>query len=151
MEETYSDDPEQLEVALDNILEVYEPVIERQAEELAEYIKNLQSLAKAQKDKAKELSELAKVNEKKAERIMNDLSFALNTMGIGEVQAGVHKFRFKKGSTVVEADVNKLPEQYIRTKVTYEPDKKQLAHELKAGVEIAGARLVKNPDKLELK
>lgn len=151
MEETYSDDPEQLEVALDNILEVYEPVIEDHAEELAEYIKGLQSMAKAQKERAKELSDMAKVNEKKAERIMNDLSFALNTMGIGAVQAGVHKFKFKKGSTVVEADVNKLPEQYVRVKTTYEPDKKQLAHELKAGVEIAGARLVKNPDKLELK
>ena len=151
MEESYSDDPEQLEVALNNLLEVYEPVIESNAEELAEYIKNLQSIAKAQKARAKELSELAKVNEKKADRIMKDLEYALNTLGIGAVQAGVHTFRFKKGSTVVEADVNKIPQDYIRVKTTMEPDKKSLGEALKKGVAIEGARLVKNPDKLELK
>ena len=151
MEESYSDDPEQLEVALDNLLEVYEPVIQNHAEELAEYIKSLQSIAKAQKERAKELNELAKVNEKKAERIMSDLSYALNTMGIGAVQAGVHTFRFKKGSTVVEADLRKLPDQFIRYKTTKEPDKVELAKALKAGEVIEGARLVKNPDKLELK
>ena len=151
MEESYSDDPEQLEVALNNLLEGYEPVIESNAEELAEYIKNLQSIAKAQKERAKELSELAKVNEKKADRIMKDLEYALNTLGIGAVQAGVHTFRFKKGSTVVEADVNKIPQDYIRVKTTMEPDKKSLGEALKKGVAIEGARLVKNPDKLELK
>ena len=149
LEEALQD--ESLELAKEDLLKLYAPLVQEKAEEVAKYVKNIQALADMQKAQAKELSELAAANKKRAERIMDDLTYALNAMGIGEVHAGPYKFKFKKGSTVVDVDMQRLPEHYMRVKEVREPDKVQLAKELKAGVEIDGAKLVKNPDKLELK
>lgn len=129
--------------------------IEEKVENIVKYMRSLESLAEAKKAEAKRLSESAASDLKKAEFFKNYITNNLQAVGIKDLQAGVFKISFRKGSEVVQVDENKIP-QYENAPELYTVEykfrgKTELKKALQVGIEIPGVTIVRNPDSLVVK
>lgn len=129
--------------------------IEEKVENVVKYMKSLEALADAKKAEAKRLSESASSDLKKAEFFKNYIANNLQAAGMKELQAGIFKIGFRKGSEVVQVDTNKVPSHIEAPelyKVFYEfSTKTELKKLVQEGKEIPGVSLVRNPDTLQIK
>lgn len=66
----------------------------------------------------------------------------LRTSGEKEIRTDKHIIEWGRKSTRVDADLDKLPEEYVTEKVTKSADKKAIREVLKSGEYVPGARLV---------
>ena len=66
---------------------------------------------------------------------------------------GIHKYKlvlphskisYRKSDSVEVTDIDKLPEEYIKTKIEKNPDKVAIKNAIKSGEEINGAKIVTN-------
>lgn len=105
------------------------------------WIKNLAADAEALKAEAKTMTERAKSAEKKADSLKRYLTAALNGEKFTSTRCAI-SWRRSVSVEIDEAEIPELPEQYIRTKTTIEPDKTAIKDALKAGEIIEGCRLV---------
>lgn len=110
-------------------------------ENIACWIKNLRSDAEAIKTEAKTMADRAKSCERKADSLTRYLAADLNGEKFQTAKVAV-SWRRSVSVEIDEAEVPELPEQYIRTKTTIEPDKTAIKDALKAGEVIEGCRLV---------
>lgn len=125
--------PEDLEAALNAAEGERDDLLE---DGIATY-KNLGGMVELHAAEIKRLTERKKALEARQETLEKWLG---NAIGEGvKWERGVHRLSWLS-STQVEAELEKLPLEYIRTK--YEPDKKLLKTELEAGAVIDGAKLV---------
>ncbi|MER2006314.1 MAG: siphovirus Gp157 family protein [Psychrobacillus sp.] len=148
MNSIYSDDEEMVQDTLESLL----PIIEGKAEDVARYIRELQLIAGTQKAEAASLAEAAKKTSEKADKIMANVAQCLKQLEQTELQAGAYKFKFTKGREVVQVDEEKLPKEYKTIQTIEKPmDKNELKKLIKAGTQIEGVSLVRNPDSLSLK
>lgn len=110
-------------------------------ENVACYIKNLENEAaglKAQKDAFAEREKAAK---NKIDGLKRWLVQATGGEKFSSERCAVS---FRRSEQVVVEDVDSLPEQYRREKVTYEADKTAIKEAIKAGAEVIGCQLVSN-------
>lgn len=105
------------------------------------WIKNLESDAEALKAEAKNMTERAKRAERKADSLKRYLTAALDGEKFNSTRCAI-SWRRSVSVEIDEAEIPELPEQYIRTKTTVEPDKAAIKDALKAGEYIEGCRLV---------
>ena len=110
-------------------------------------ISNLQARAEARKAKAKQLQELAKADEIRAEVLMNRLVTALGKIDPDSTKwdFNVNALRSRKSTRVeIDSDIEPedLPPIYQRTVTTITFNKELMAQQLKAGETITGAQLV---------
>jgi len=108
-------------------------------ENIALYIKNIDSEIGAVDEQAKLFSgRLAKLKTKK-QRTLAYLKFALagDKFATAKVQVGYRKSE----SVEISVDSTDLPEEYIKTKVTVTPDKTALKKALKSGDKINGVSI----------
>mgnify|MGYP002524543799 CR=1 FL=1 len=148
----YSDDASS--ETLNEIAESYKKTVMENGDSLAKYVKELEFIAKAQKEEAKILAEEAKKTEAKAAKVLEDIANVMQAMELKELQAGPYKFKFKKGSEIVKVDENELPEKYFvevpaTKKPLGKPELKKIIKE--SGISIPGVEIKRNPDRLELK
>lgn len=94
----------------------------------------------------KRLQALKKRNSNVVTRLKDNLLLAVKTFGGYEV--GLQTFGTRKSTSVEVLDVNSLPNQFKKIKVTESADKVLLKNALKGGAEIEGVALV---EKLNLK
>lgn len=139
-----------------DLKESFKNAVVEKAGDVAKYVKELQAVAAFQKAEAASLKAEAEKTLAKADKVMANVAECLNAMELKEVQAGAYKFKFKAGSTVTEVDEKLLPKAYWVQPPTVVPPKKPLSKpELKklvdSGISIEGVKVIKNPDKLELK
>lgn len=80
----------------------------------------------------------------KVENRLHDLAlFSLKTLGTDKLKSDLgHSISLRKSVSVEVTDQSLLPESYLRTKVTVEPDKAALKEVLKTGEVVEGAQLV---------
>jgi hypothetical protein len=145
---------------INDTMEAMQAPIEEKVENIVKYMKSLEALADAKKLEAKRLSDSASSDLKKVEWFKNYMADNLKKVGIKDIQAGVFKVAFKKGSEVVKIDESKvpkwqepfgndiydvIPESY---KLKGKPELKKL---IKDGQEIPGVSLVRNEDSLTIK
>ena len=138
-------DPETGEVD-ETALALFESLqIERDAkiENIACWIKNLKSDAEALKAEAKNMADRAKAAERKADSLKRYLAAALHGEKFQSARAAI-SWRKSVSVEVDEAEVENLPEQYIRRKVSVEADKTAIKDALKAGEILEGCRLVES-------
>lgn len=138
-------DPETGEVD-ETALALFESLqIERDAkiENIACWIKNLKSDAEALKAEAKNMADRAKAAERKADSLKSYLAAALHGEKFQSARAAI-SWRKSVSVEVDDAEVENLPEQYIRRKVSVEADKTAIKDALKAGETIEGCRLVES-------
>lgn len=106
-------------------------------ENVACWIKNLTADAEALKNEEAKLAKRRKSMENKAESLKNYLQWACDGEKYNGIRAAVS---FRSSTSVAIDDLTKIPKEYIRTKVTEEPDKATLK-KLLAEKEIPGAHL----------
>ena len=105
------------------------------------YVKNLENEAaglKAQKDAFAEREKAAKA---KIDGLKRWLTQACGGEKFTSERCEV---RFRKSEQVIVENVDALPEEYLREKISVEPDKNAIKDALKAGTEIVGCSLASN-------
>ena len=108
-------------------------------ENIACWIKNLKSDADELKAESKAMSERAKAKERKAESLTHYLVAVLDGQKFETARAAIG---WRKSKAVHIEYGTELPEEYIRRKVTEEPDKTAIKAALVAGKCIEGCELV---------
>lgn len=70
----------------------------------------------------------------------------LNTEGLNKYKLDLphSKIGYRKSDSVEVTDIDKLPEEYIKTKIEKNPDKVAIKNAIKDGKEITGAKIVTN-------
>ena len=109
-------------------------------ESVALYIKSLLALAGDLKEEADALTERRKQYERTAERLKEYIGHSLEYDGMDKFETAKCKISFRK-SAAVPVDLDSLPEQYIREKITREADKIAISKAIKAGENVPGACL----------
>lgn len=136
-------DPETGELDPDGYIYFEQLQMERDAkiENIGCWIKNLESDADALKAEAKNMADRAKRAERKADSLKRYLTAALDGEKFNSTRCAI-SWRRSVSVEIDEAEIPELPEQYLRTKTTIEPDKTAIKDALKAGEVIEGCRLV---------
>ena len=122
---------------LDNLM------MERSAkiESVALWVKNLESDAVAYKAEKEAFAKREKQATDKAKRLKEWLARVCEGEKFNTPRCAV-SFRTSESVEIDEGAT--IPDEYVRTKTTIEPDKVEIKAALKAGTEIAGCRLVSN-------
>ena len=112
-------------------------------------VKNLEADAFALGVEAQSLIARKNQKQKKADYLRDYIKSMMIIAQRGDFESPKVRLSFRKSESVT-ADVDRLPEAYIRTKTTFEADKTALKKALKAGEVIEGAMLVEDK-KLQIK
>lgn len=126
-----------------NILKLQDLKIEREEKisNIARYIKSLEAEAEMIKTEAKKQNDRAKSKENKAEWLRKYLS--ANYIFESPFEDQYCKVSFRKSESVdVFKGVDELPDIYVRTKITKEPDKTAIKDAIKNGEKIDFAVIV---------
>ena len=136
-------DPETGEISEEGMAAIEQLQMDQQTkrENIACWVKNLRSDAEAIKAEAKTMTDRSKSCERKADSLERYLAADLNGEKFQTPKVAV-SWRRSVSVEVDEAEIPELPEQYLRTKTTVEPDKTAIKDALKAGEVIEGCRLV---------
>ncbi len=152
MDLIYSTNDEEDQELKQDTLDSLKVLVEEQAEEVAKYIRELEMIAKIQKEEAASLAEAAKKTQEKADKVLSNVQYCMQQLGTTELQAGAYQFKVSKGREIVEVDLDKLPSEYkIVETVEKHMDKNDLKKLIKQGTKIEGVSLVRKPDSLKLK
>ena len=157
MDSILSDNPDADVESYEMTMESIKSLVSESSAGLAKYLKELEAVEKFQKDEAAALKLEAEKTAKRKEALLEQIGHAMKLMELKEVQAGAYKFKFKKGSEITELDESLLPDKYWVTSPPPPPTRKPMAkNDLKklvkdSGVSIPGVKVIRNPDKLELK
>lgn len=89
----------------------------------------------------KRLTERKKQLAKTQELLKDRLTEAMQEFGITEMKGKTIKLSFRKSESVDVYNVDALPDEFKRTKVSIEPDKVAIKEALKNGEEVEGATL----------
>lgn len=105
----------------------------------------------------KRLTAEKKAREKKKEWLKNRVDYFVKRQFTDEQgnvdEESVHKYKlelphskisYRKSDSVEVADVEMLPEEYVKTKIEKNPDKVAIKNAIKGGKEIKGAKIVTN-------
>lgn len=114
---------------------------DKKVEGVALWIKNLRAEADALKAEKEAFAEREKSARTKIDSLTAYLAQALNGEKFSTATVAV---TFRKSQSVSITDAEAIPEAYMRTKVTTEPDKTAIKDALKGGEQIPGAELVTN-------
>lgn len=110
-------------------------------ENIALWIKNLESDALAFKAEKEAFADREKAAKTKAEQLKNYLAGALAGQKFSTGRCAVS---FRRSEQVEVLDVDKIPLEYLVETITVKPDKTTIKALLKEGREISGCRLVEN-------
>lgn len=130
--------------SFENILDQLEIDFKDKIDNVACFIKNLESDIDALKAEEKNLAERRKVKENKAERLRKYLAENLQNAGYQKFESPRCMLSFRKSKQVSIEQGAVLPEQYITVKTTEQPDKKAIMDALKSGEIIDGCSIVEN-------
>lgn len=125
---------------------------EGKGEAVTAYVLNLQATADATKAAADKLLARADRLQAKADRIKHYLAFNMRRTGITEIAAHdgtfAAKLQIERDASVQVFDAKQIPAEYMRTPEpkppVAAPDKKAIAAAIKAGIDVPGAKIVKN-------
>jgi hypothetical protein len=110
-------------------------------EAVALWIKNLQSDALAYKAEKEAFAARQKAAEDKVESLKRYLADALQGQKFSTAKCAVS---FRKSEKVDILDASLVPQDFMKEKVTYEPDKTAIKAAIKAGQEISGCKLIES-------
>jgi hypothetical protein len=119
--------------------------VEQKSIAVASVMRNIGAVANAYKDHAKAAKDKADALQKRADWLKSYLLRTMEACGVKEISRDALTIKLKKCPASVEIyDEKQIPVAYMRQPETppAEPDKKAMSDAMKAGEEIAGARLV---------
>lgn len=110
-------------------------------ENIALYIKNTEAEAKAIKEEEEKLAKRRKRLENKADRLRDLMIFSMQEANEPELSTARCKAKIKDNEVTEILDAELIPEEYIKVKIDRAPDKTAIKKAIKAGAEVAGAKL----------
>ena len=108
-------------------------------ESVALWVKNLESDAAAYKAEKEAFAEREKKATEKAKRLKDWLARVCEGEKFSTAKCAVS---FRRSESVEIVDANEIPDEYLRTKTTTEPDKVAIKEAMKSGMVISGCQLV---------
>ena len=105
-----------------------------------EFIRTKEALNTRIDEEIKRLNALKKTNNNLITRLKNGLYNAVKLYG--DFESGLTKFGTRKTSSVSVADVNSLPKEYKKVKVTEQADKAAIKKALQNGEVIEGCEII---------
>ena len=90
----------------------------------------------------KRLQGLKQAINKQSERLKEYVTMAMQEAKLDKVETPLGKLSFRKSTSVEIEDESKIPAKYITIKQTESISKTDIGKDLKAGKEVAGAKLV---------
>lgn len=134
------------EVADDTFEKLEALQAERKAkmENIALYIKNITAEAAAIKAEESALKERRERLERKAERLSGYMAQSMAANNEPELSSPRFSAKYRETESTDVFDKSLLPKEFIKVKTTEDPDKVAIKAAIKAGQEVAGARLVIN-------
>jgi Siphovirus Gp157 len=142
---TETEDPQQQDEIIQQFLTVEGGELATKLDNYAELINELEAIAKARKEQAKKLTDLAKANENRAIRLRANLLWFLEQRGVKCLETQRHSLSISKagGKRTVgyidNLDPATLPEKYQAVKV--EIDKEAVRADLESGEQLPFAVL----------
>lgn len=108
-------------------------------ESVALWVKNLESDAMAYKAEKEAFADREKKATEKAKRLKEWLARVCEGEKFSTAKCAVS---FRRSESVEIVDAKEIPDEYIRVKMTSEPDKVAIKDAIKSGMEIGGCQLV---------
>lgn len=136
-------DPETGEVLfsdedIDSIAEEFE----QKADNIACLIKDKEATIKARESEMESLKERNEREQKQVDHLKRYLLQSLRLRNAKKLETVRNVIRMRNTISVQVEDDTVIPEQYIRTKVTSEPNKSEIGKALKEGIMIPGCSLL---------
>jgi hypothetical protein len=118
-------------------------LITSKADNICRYRDHLIAMADFRKEQAKRLKELADADYKRAQSLQDYMMKVLTTLypEQGKFSLPTHELRSRRSSGVVIEDESALPDEFLISKTTYQPDKAAIKEAIKAGASIPGAHI----------
>lgn len=113
-------------------------------ENIALFIKCLESDAAKIKEEENALKARREAKERKAEKLRDYLKTSMLTLNETKFETARVALSFRTSKAVVIDDLENLDKKYVTEKVTYAPDKKAIKQAIDNGEEVSGARVVEN-------
>lgn len=143
LEKGFVADEETGEILFDSEnLDELQNAFDEKVDNIACYIKNLDSLMVAIADEQKELQARKKTAEKKADFLKKYLTDMLAMREMKKFESGKNKISFRKSQSVQIINADAISKDYIIEKVEKSVDKKSILADLKQGIEVDGAELL---------
>lgn len=114
---------------------------QQKMENIALYIKNLESDAEAIKAEEANLKDRRTRIENKAKRLKDLMIKSMTEHNEPELSSARYSAKIKKTEATDIVDLNLIPEEYITIKTERQPDKTAIKKAIKAGEEVAGATI----------
>ncbi|MFW6219578.1 MAG: siphovirus Gp157 family protein [bacterium] len=153
---------EEIELEIKNILEMDYDIPEEEYETYLDYLKDLYKQEKSKidaigfnirrfksdidflKQEEHRINNKRKSMEKRLDSFKNYIKNVLLEYKIDKIKGDITSIYFMNTSSVLIEDIDKIPEDYVTTKIEKIPDKKAIKQFLKEGGEIVGAELKSN-------
>lgn len=113
-------------------------------ENIALFIKNLESDAAKIKEEEKSLKARREQKERKAERLREYLKTSMLALGDTKFETARVALSFRASKAVVIDNMETLDKAYITEKITYQADKTAIKKAIESGATVAGARIEEN-------
>ena len=113
-------------------------------ENIAVYIKTLDSEAAAIKAEEKRLKERREAKERKAERLRDYLKTSMLMFDEKRFETARVVLSFRASKTVIVSDIELLDKAYIKEKVEYSADKTAIKKAIESGATVNGAFIEEN-------
>lgn len=140
---------EELDLPPDAITDTLESLagdLETKATNVAFMARNIEALAAQIKDAEKQMAERRKALESRAERLRDYMLSCMLVAGVKKIEGPMLKISVRDNPGAVEIfDSSQIPDEFMRQPEPPPPvpDKKAIAEAIKAGAEVAGARMTK--------
>ena len=112
---------------------------EEKVENIALYIKSLDSEAAAIKAEENNLQARRQAKERKAERLREYLKTSMLALNESKFETARVALSFRASKSVIVADIEKLDKAYIKEKVEYSADKTAIKKAIESGATVDGA------------
>lgn len=139
--ECYDENGELNEIVAD-ALSITQQELQAKAIDYGYLIKSLEDSEELFDKEIKRLQERKKQLIKTKEKLVANLTNAMQQFGVVEIKGKTLRLSFRKSEQVAIYDEAILPDEYKRTKVTIEPDKTKIKQDIKDGIIVDGAKII---------
>lgn len=145
-------DDQDMAQAVSDTLEAVADDFNKKAEMVSNVVLNFQSDIASIDSEIKRLQQRKTQIKNKEDSLKEYLRMNMERTGISKISCPLFSITCAKGREVAVVDqTDELPDDYVSVKTSIEPDKKKITDDLKAGVDIPGARLERTKSSIRIK
>jgi len=139
-----AEDEEEAKEHLAVFLSAQEGLLAQKVDAYVRVERNLEAIAKARREEARHLTEMARATENSVARLKEAAKRAAERLGRDKLEGKVHTITVAKGEipSVEITSIADLPEEFKETVISYKPKRKEIAaHFQKTGEILEGVRI----------